>query len=169
MSKHAVHNTPRNGSDAVDPQEFNVQVRNKDDLSNPNAHVDAKMVHPEFEVVSEIDAARKKKLENLLFNEELVTVDILDTDDEDADPHFTIQVSGAYQVFTRGQRITVRRKFIEGLASAKPISYSPSTNTEGEIRSMDYKARRGERYAFSVYHDPNPLGREWLRQVRARQ
>lgn len=165
---NAGHSSPRNGSDAIDPQEFDAPIRNKDDIANPNAHIDLKMIHPEFEVVSVIDAARKKKLENLMFDQEMVTVDILDTEDENADVDFVIQVSGQSQIFTRGTRVTVKRMFIEGLAGAKPISYSPVRSQDGEIRSMDYKARRGERYAFSVYHDPNPIGREWLRQVRAR-
>ena len=173
-NRQPIHDTPKNQSDAVNPEEFDVKLavpphEASKMADNPHYQIpDQKLVHPDFEKVAILDANRKAHIAGLLFDKELVTVDILDTDDENADIHFCIEVSGEKQLFTRGKRITVMRKFVEGLARAKPISYAnPLKNHDGEITAQGYRGRKGEKYPFQVYHDPNPIGAEWLRRVRS--
>lgn len=170
---NVVHDSPKNGSDAINPEEFTAKIQNFTPEENPGlVHeraplLDPKMVHPDFQVAYSLDAEKMKKLEALAFNEQIVTVDILDTDDEDADVSFHIEVCGEKQGFYRGGRFSVKRKFVEGLARARPVSFSPRKNAAGEITGAEYTGRRGEKYPFQVYHDPHPNGREWLRQIRS--
>jgi hypothetical protein len=107
------------------------------------------------------------KAEMLKFMEEPVTVEIAELSDENADMGFVIEVNGRKEVFRQGERKTVRRVFVEGLARAKKTGYRNQLvvdRSTGE-QTYEYPAKTGLRYPFSVVHDPNPKGGAWLKAV----
>jgi hypothetical protein len=106
----------------------------------------------------------KVKLE--AFMHEPVDVMVSESSDENAEDLVTIYVGGVPQRFIRGKLQTVKRKFVEGLARAKPtrINTQEFTNNQG-IRDVKIRRSTGLRYPFSVMHDPNPNGPAWLRKV----
>lgn len=108
----------------------------------------------------------KDKAAELAFMEEPVTVHILDTSEKNADKVFDISVNGRARTFMRNEEYTIPRKYVEGLARAKPVHYDNEeyTKSNGE-RSVRWPSRKGLRYQFSVLRDDNPRGKEWLRNL----
>jgi hypothetical protein len=111
------------------------------------------------------------KMKLLAFMEEPVEVMIHQTSEKDADQAFDIQVNGRPQIFVRGGKYIVRRKFVEGLARAKPVHYDNEEymqeTAQGGVRAVRYPSRRGLRYPFTVIEDKNPNGAAWLQRVLA--
>lgn len=156
---------PKNQSDAVDPE---TGVAHFADQKLGNAQDNPKLIHPEFEVSPSLDAEKKAKLDKLKFMNEMVTVDILAAGRDEDDEVFVIEVNENKCVFRRNERKTVPRYIVEGLARAKPIGYSNEEYYKPDgTRDIRWPTRRGERYPFAVFHDPNPDGARWLQQVRA--
>ncbi len=139
------------------PAEFGLVKRDTDDatLIDQGLHdVDS----PQF----------KEKAEELKFMEEPVEVMIHQTSEKDADMVFDIQVNGRPQIFVRGQTYLVRRKFVEGLARAKPVHYVNEQYTQKDgTFGVRYPSRRGLRYPFTVTEDVNPKGKGWLKAILA--
>jgi hypothetical protein len=119
---------------------------------------------PVVEAVDGPDAM--KQIEELAFMEELVDVTVLDTEDKYASKVVTIGVNGRNQNFVRGQSVTVKRKYLEGLARAKPVSLRNEEflNNDGD-KQFRYPTSTGLRYGFTLDRDDNPRGREWLKKV----
>ena len=113
------------------------------------------------------DDVLKGKMDILRFMEELVTVEIHDVSEENADHGFTIWVNGKPETFYRGQSKTVKRMFVEGLARARKTGYKcvERINPETGIKEYIYPSHTGLRFPFSVLEDRNPKGREWLKQT----
>lgn len=156
----------KNQSEPMDPQDGMAKFAEQRDEHIGQVH--PKMIHPEFEVCPSLDAEKKAKLDALTFMAEMVTVDILSSHDENEDEAFIIEVNENKVVFRRGERKTVPRWAVEGLARAKPIGYSNQEYYKADgTRDIRWPSRRGERYPFAVFHDPNPDGPRWLQQVRA--
>jgi len=110
----------------------------------------------------------KEKADLLKFMEEPVEVMIHQTSEKDADMVFDIQVNGRPQIFVRGQTYLVRRKFVEGLARAKPVHYVNEQYTQKDgTFGVRYPSRRGLRYPFTVTEDVNPRGAGWLKAILA--
>lgn len=109
-----------------------------------------------------------EKAAALKFMEEPVRIVIHDTSEKNADPVFDISVNGKKRIFVRGQEYIVPRKYVEGLARAKPISFTNEeyTKPNGQ-RDVRWPSHRGLRYGFSVVEDKNPKGKEWLKAVLA--
>lgn len=121
---------------------------------------------PEIDVV---DGPRAlAKAEELAFMEEPVTVTVGLTNDRNETQIVTIGVQGRNQNFIRGEPITVRRKFVEGLVRAKPTGYRNEeyVNSEGD-KAFRYPSTTGLRYPFVVNRDDNPRGADWLRKILA--
>lgn len=127
---------------------------------------DAEIENPQIEAITDLQRFNKDKLALLAFMEEPVTVHIHETSEEQADSNFSIWVNGRQEVFFRGQEKTVKRKFVEGLARAKPTTYrNEQFKMQDGSDSVRYPKSRGLRYSFSVVHDNNPRGRDWLKEV----
>lgn len=119
----------------------------------------------EIEVV---DPARfaKEKADNLAFNEELVTVEVHTTPDKFAPQWVEISVNGQKELFWRGVPKTCKRKFVEGLARCKPVSYKNVEYVDADgSRSVKWPSTVGLEYPFSMLEDKNPRGRDWLRKL----
>ena len=107
-----------------------------------------------------------EKMAMLKFMEEPVTVFIHEDQNEQADSNFFVGVNGDKEYFFRGQNKTVKRKFIEGLARAKPVGYSNDRHRDQDgVESFRWRASKGLRYQFQVVEDRNPEGSAWLQRL----
>lgn len=107
------------------------------------------------------------KADQLAFMEEKLDVEVHESTDPNAEPIPIFYVNGVPQAFIRGKVQAVRRKFVEALARCKPVAYTSKeyTSPHNGMRSIRMVPHRAPRYPFSVVHDPNPKGRDWLRQI----
>lgn len=108
----------------------------------------------------------KKKLEALAFNEELITVQVADSEDPNAERVIEVGVNGKKQFFKRGQPQTVKRKYVEALARAKVTNYSQRVDATDPLVMNRLNPRTALRYPFALLEDANPRGGQaWLRQI----
>ncbi len=124
----------------------------------------AEVAKPDIQVVDGPNAMRHA--EELAFMEELVDVTVHDSADKYESKIVSISVNARTQNFIRGQSITVKRKYLEGLARAKPVSLRSEEflNSDGD-KQFRYPTSTGLRYGFNVDRDDNPRGKEWLKKV----
>jgi hypothetical protein len=108
-----------------------------------------------------------KKLQMEAFMEEMVTVEISEVSEEQADHGFPIFVNGQCEIFFRGERKAIKRKFVEGLARAKKTGYRNVLKVDRDTGEQEYvwPSKTGLRYPFSVIEDKNRMGADWLRSV----
>lgn len=104
----------------------------------------------------------------LSFNEELVEIVV----DESSDPHaenpVPVGVNGQYVYFKRGEATTCKRKFVEALCARNVnIRTEETRNNLGEM-GTNIRSTSAIRYPFTMLNDPNPKGREWLRNLVVR-
>lgn len=105
-----------------------------------------------------------EKLAMLAFMEEMVTVYIHPTTNEQDEQVFEIYNNGDKVLFRRNEEKTVKRKFVYGLAKSRTTNYTQQEviNAEG-VRDYKYFPHTGLRYPFSPRQDDNPRGADWLR------
>lgn len=116
-------------------------------------------------IVVEDKPLNQKKAELLAFNEEVLTVQVHETNDPLAEPLPQVIVDGRSQFFQRGVEMHVKRKYVEVLARAKRTTYSQVEQPGGDYKNVPHSALR---YPFSVIHDPaGDKGRAWLKAVLA--
>lgn len=108
----------------------------------------------------------KEKAAMLAFMEEPVTVVVHTSPDKYAVQIPEVWVDGRVQRFLRGEEITVKRKFVEGLCRAKLDSYQNQeyVNENGD-RAYRYPKNVSLKYPFAVTRDDNPNGGAWLKKV----
>lgn len=103
----------------------------------------------------------------LAFMEEKVTVMVLETTDVNAEPMPAVYVNGTAQFFPRGEPVTCRRKYVEGLVRSKPEVVSATvTERNSENPTNRILSRAAEKYPFQVLRDDNPRGASWLQALR---
>lgn len=109
-----------------------------------------------------------EKLAMLAFMEEPVTVHILETGNPlDADV-FEIINGGKIELFRRGETKTVKRKFVDILASRKLTTFTQKRVRDNDGVMQDVQQPRSSlMYPFSVVHDPHPRGADWLKATLA--
>jgi hypothetical protein len=102
--------------------------------------------------------------------EDVLTIEVLATDNDLADPLPITWVNGRIQVLPRGVPVQVKRKFVEVLARARPeaIKTTEFINHEG-ARDIRIDRHSALKYPFTVLHDPNAkkYGPAWLRKLIA--
>lgn len=110
---------------------------------------------------------QSKKLDEMAFMNEMVTVRIHPTTDKNANPFPEVWVNGRVQRFVRGEEQKVRRCFVEVLARAKGTTYDnvKAKDPNGEDKYM-YPSHTAEVYPFTVIND-TPRGEAWLKAVLA--
>lgn len=101
------------------------------------------------------------------FMNELVTVMIHSTTDENQAPHVIVNCNGTNQPIIRGVPTKVRRKYVEILARMKETKYTQVTPNPAAPDVSELRARHGLAYPFDLVDDPNPRGRAWLQHVLA--
>lgn len=124
----------------------------------------AELDKPDIQLVDGPDAM--KHVEELAFMEEMVDVTVHDSPDKYESKLVSISVNSRTQNFIRGQSISVKRKYVEGLARAKPVAIRSEefVNSEGD-KQFRYPTSTGLRYGFSIDRDDNPRGRAWLKKI----
>lgn len=101
------------------------------------------------------------------FMNEMVTVHVHSTTDENQPSQFIINCNGVNQPVVRGINMEMKRKYVEILARMKETKYSQHTPNPAAPDVSELRARHGLVYAFDLIHDANPKGRAWLSNVLA--
>ena len=101
------------------------------------------------------------------FMNEMVTVMVHSSTDENQSPHVILNCNGTNQPLMRGVPSTIRRKYVEILAHMKETKYSQVTRNPAAPDQIDMVARHGLAYPFELMEDANPRGRAWLNNVVA--
>lgn len=104
---------------------------------------------------------------NEAFMNEMVTVMIHSTTDENQAPHVIVNCNGVNQPIMRGTPTTIKRKYVEILARMKETKYTQVTRNPSAPDQIDMVARHGLAYPFDLVEDSNPKGRAWLQNVLA--
>lgn len=104
---------------------------------------------------------------NESFMNELVTILVHSTTDENQAPHVIVNCNGVNQPIMRGMPMQVKRKYVEILARMKETRYSQVTRNPSAPDQIDMVARHGLSYPFDLVEDKNPKGRAWLNHVLA--
>ena len=115
-----------------------------------------------------------EKAKALAFNEEELEIMIHESTNPNDEPRVFVCVNGQMthpkygNHLPRGVPISVKRKVVERLARAKPMSFATveTVNQQGE-RDTKLQRHQAQKYPFSVIHDPNPEGLSWLRRIMA--
>lgn len=107
-----------------------------------------------------------KHAQELIFNEEVIEVMVHETTDENAENPIFTACNGTPQYFYRGVPQQVKRKFVAILASCKEHTVSTPEYTQNDgSRATSIRRTSSLKYPFSVIHDPNPRGADWLRSL----
>lgn len=131
-----------------------------DTMRRPDQREDARDI--DIDVFKNMDHAAQ-----LLFMEELVTIQIHDTGDEQQEQLVPVFCNGRSQYLPRGKDITIKRYFVERLLRAKPenVKTRLTRTVEGDIRNHIDKTR-SLKYPFSIVRD-TPKGLVWAKRIRA--
>lgn len=161
MVRTAKNRPTRSTRRDVDTTDFKVgQDRPRDMPTTGPAQLEPQIVEPVDGPVS------KDFLDALKFMDEELTIIVQDTEDKNATPLVETWCNGRSQFFIRGQAQTVKRRYVEVLARSKGTRYRQEhykdANGNDAIRNIPVTSLR---YPFTVIHDPNPNGPEWLKQV----
>ncbi len=118
------------------------------------------VVNAEFkDALSEV-AAREA------FMNEIVTVIVHASTDENQPTHIVLDCNQFKQTFFRDVPTPCRRMFVEILARCKETKYTQQRN-QIELDRSEMQARTALAYPFSVTEDKNPKGRAWLSAILA--
>lgn len=101
------------------------------------------------------------------FMNEIVTIHVHSTTDENQPPHFLVNCNGVNQPVVRGIDCQIKRKYVEILARMKETKYTQHTPNPAAPDVSELRARHGLVYPFDLVNDPNPRGRAWLSNVLA--
>lgn len=119
---------------------------------------------PQLEIVSEKDAQTSAEVEK--FMQESLVIVVHKSTDKNAPPRVPVGVNGKQVWLPRDQKIRIPRCYVERLARSQEATFSTDENPdprhdEGKI----IRRTNGQVYPFSVLHDPNPRGAQWLQKV----
>jgi len=119
---------------------------------------------PVIETVAESRDFSKLASDEAFMNE-LVTVMVHSTTDENQPNHVVVNCNGMNQPLIRGVPTTVKRKYVEILARMKETKYTQITRNASAPEQIDMVARHGLSFPFDLVEDKNPRGRAWLQNV----
>ena len=120
---------------------------------------------PAIEIIDRV--ASNDVLEMEKFMQEIVTVMVADSNDENDTELVQVSVNGNRQFFQRGRAQEVKRYFVERLARAKRTSYTQNLDERLGEGMNNMIPRHALRYPFTVIEDKNPKGGAWLRGILA--
>lgn len=101
------------------------------------------------------------------FMNEMVTVYVHSTTDENQPTQFILNCNGVNQPVVRGINMDIKRKYVEILARMKETKYTQVTPNPAAPDVSELRARHGLVYPFDLIQDRNPRGRAWLSNVLA--
>lgn len=118
-----------------------------------------------IEKVTDTDFAKEAELQ--AFMQEVLTV-VVHQDGNDNSVEFPCpSVNGLNQPFIRGKEQKVKRKYVEQLARTRTTKYEQRVTDPSRPENIQMIERSALTYPFTVTHDPNPKGREWLKAILA--
>jgi hypothetical protein len=124
------------------------------------------LMRPEVEVETRMPPLAL--MDELKFMEELIQVEVHPANEQYPEPCISVWNDGRHQLFIRGHKQIVKRKFVEVLARSKPITYQNVEYVDEQgNRRVKYPMRTNLRFPFVVLRDANPRGAEWLKKVLA--
>lgn len=118
-----------------------------------------------IEVVAEANIAKAADLE--AFMNEVLVIMVFEDNQEGALPTVEPKVKGMKQIIVRGAQSKVRRKFVEVLARSRTTKYDQIQRDMSDPSSRFMRPKAKMSYPFSVLHDPNPRGKDWLKAILA--
>lgn len=104
-------------------------------------------------------------MSELAFMEEPVTIMLARSSEKFAPAILDFYVNGKPLWIRVGYKATIPRKYVEVIARTQP--YDVRTSVVKHEHHEDNRVERQtiNKYPFSVLHDPNPRGPEWLQRV----
>lgn len=133
---------------------------------NSNQGVEVLDDTPAIETVSE-NVDFRTLASNEAFMNEIVTVLVHSSTNENEPPHIIVNCNGTNQPIVRGIPTKLRRKYVEILARMKETRYNQITPNPAAPDVTHMHARHGLVYPFELLEDVNPRGRAWLTNVLA--
>lgn len=135
------------------------------DLSSPSA---APM--PDGQIIESIDGDMlpPSQADRLAFAEEPLDIRIEPGRERFAPTTVRLGVNGETKWVPVGTPVRLRRKFVEVLARSQPFSVRTDVGNamvENPHNRLERQAYR--QHPFTVLHDPNPIGANWLTKVMA--
>ena len=121
---------------------------------------------PSVEPVTQVPDFKKMAADEAFMNE-MVTVMVHTTTDENQAPHVVVNCNGVNQPIIRGIPTKVKRKYVEILARMKETKYTQITPNPSSPDVSEMRARTGYAYPFELVEDKNPRGKAWLSHVMA--
>lgn len=130
-------------------------------------------------VIPDLGMLKKEQLDRLRFNEEPVTIFIHRSGERNASKVTDLVAvngikaevlfkNGWVQIgwLPRGVTLTTKRKYVEQLAHSKVDEIRTDTGKVGEENPRNVIERSTRAVcSFSVVHDPNPRGSDWLESI----
>ncbi|RRD43539.1 hypothetical protein EII18_03055 [Comamonadaceae bacterium OH3737_COT-264] len=116
------------------------------------------------DIVKEVDMSAA---EREAFMQELVTVVVQSSGQENEAPMVAVGVNGVMQYLRRDVPQRIKRKFVEALARAKRADYDQMLDDRLGDQMNLVQRRNSLRFPFTVVEDRNPRGGAWLREVLA--
>jgi hypothetical protein len=107
---------------------------------------------PVIETVAESRDFSKLAADEAFMNE-LVTVMVHSTTDENQPNHVVVNCNGMNQPLIRGVPTTVKRKYVEILARMKETKYTQVTRNASAPDQIDMVARHGLSYPFDLVEE----------------
>lgn len=121
------------------------------------------------QVIQPCKTITKEKAEMLRFMEEPIEIMVHDTNDPNADPLPHVTVNGVNQYFFRGERQTVKRKYVQLLVRPKTTSFGNEEYTDARgNKAYRWPAHTAPELQITILHDPSGAkGLAWFDGLRA--
>lgn len=124
---------------------------------------------PEIIVATDADLAAKDYLDELAFNEEMLTVVLHKGKEKFAPRHHDFYVNGKAVWIPVDTPVTVARKYVEVMARSQPMDVRTESHAIDDDQSAgtvnNILRSLSSQYPFTVIEDKNPKGRDWLTKV----
>lgn len=153
------------GTKEIHTSDFDMQVRDAHIAIEGDAAID---VDPRDEYDIDV-TADMGKAERLAFAEEQMIINISPSAERFPEDPVMVSVNGRACYIPRGRKCVVRRKYVERLARAvvDTIRQDLSTEALNPTKVNTLTISPSLKYPFSVIHDPNPRGPQWLQKLMA--
>lgn len=104
-----------------------------------------------------------------VFMNDLLTIIVASNGADDETPSVPVGVNGSFIYLPRDIPIDVKRKYVEVLARAKKTDYDQTLDIALGERMNKLTQRHVLKYPFTVIHDPDARGHQWLREILAQR
>lgn len=121
----------------------------------------------EPEAIAVLDKPLNKAYaDDLAFGEDVLDIMLQPSSEENAPMIIDVYVNGEAKWIPVGERVQLKRKFVEVLMRSKPISIQTNHEDIGS-KMVQNRVIRNQRskYPLSIIHDPSPKSAEWQRRT----